>query len=130
MRTAGRSLIVLAAVAAGASCDGSQSMFDPQGPAAGRIAWLGWLLIAVSLGIYAAVMLALARAMMRRPADDDLSPRTTSLLTRRVTLASAATVVVHDSTPPARNMTPSAVSSAGAIRVRIRSADWPMGAAW
>ena len=42
---------------------------------------------------------------------------------------SAATVVVRESTPAARNVTPSAVSSAGAIRVRMRSARWPMGRA-
>ena len=43
---------------------------------------------------------------------------------------SAATVVVSDRTPAARKVTPSAVRSAGTIRVRMRSARGPMGAAW
>ena len=40
---------------------------------------------------------------------------------------SAAAVVVSDRTPAARKVTPSAVRSAGTIRVRIRSARGPMG---
>ena len=47
-----------------------------------------------------------------------------------VVSGSAATVVVSDRTPAARKVTPSAVRSAGTIRVRIRSARGPMGAAW
>ena len=47
-----------------------------------------------------------------------------------VVTGSAAAVVVRDSTPAARKVTPSAVRSAGAIRVRIRSARWRMGPAW
>jgi hypothetical protein len=47
-----------------------------------------------------------------------------------VVTGSAAAVVVSESTPAARKVTPRAVSSAGAIRVRIRSARWRMGPAW
>ena len=47
-----------------------------------------------------------------------------------VTSGSAATGFVNDSSPAARNATPSAVSTAGAARVRIRCGRSSMGRAW
>ena len=77
-----------------AGCGGNQSMFNPQGPAADRIAFLGWMLLAVSGVVYVTVMAALTIALTRRRRDTDFSPQTTARLTRTVTLASAATVTV------------------------------------
>jgi cytochrome c oxidase subunit 2 len=73
-------------------CAGNQSMFNPQGPAARSIATLGWLLIGLTALVYVAVMIALGVAILRRRRQD--GPGTTRLLTRNVTIASGATVVV------------------------------------
>jgi cytochrome c oxidase subunit 2 len=75
------------------ACAGEQSMFDPQGPAASRIALLGWALMAMSLVIYAAVMAALALAVRRRRTGDE-TPIPDARLTRAVGAASAATAIV------------------------------------
>jgi cytochrome c oxidase subunit II len=78
----------------GAGCDGNQSMFNPQGPAARSMANLGWFLIGLSCVIYLLVMTALAVAIFRRRHDNDMSPAVTARLTQRVVLASGATVVI------------------------------------
>ena len=89
-----RWIVFLAIIVLAAGCSGNQSMFNPQGPPARSIATLGWMLMALSVAIWLAVMLALAVALFRRRLDSDHSPATTRRLTRHVILASAATVVV------------------------------------
>jgi cytochrome c oxidase subunit 2 len=68
-------------------------MFDTAGPAADRIAALGWFLIGLTLFVYVLVMAALAWAIVRRRRDTDDSSETEFKLTRVVTLAVALTVV-------------------------------------
>src|SRR5437763_14043429 len=47
-------------------CSGWQSALDPQGPQAQHLAFIIWLFTAVCAAIWAAVMLALCIALLRR----------------------------------------------------------------
>lgn len=84
-------LLVAAAVTAG--CAGNQNVFNPAGPAARKIASLGWLMFAVCTVVYVAVVAALAWALLRRRSDRDDLPETEARLTRTVAAAVAITVV-------------------------------------
>jgi cytochrome c oxidase subunit II len=79
---------------ASANCDGPQSMFSPQGPAARSIADLGWLLLGVTTAIYLLVMGALAWALMRTRRPGDESPQAMRRLTAVVAGAVVLTAVV------------------------------------
>ena len=58
-------------------CAGNQSMFNPQGPAARRIADLGLLMIAICLVVYLVVIAVAAWSLLRqRQASDDSAPST------------------------------------------------------
>jgi heme/copper-type cytochrome/quinol oxidase subunit 2 len=74
-----------------AACEGNQSMFNPQGPAARSIAGFGWLLIGITLVVYVAVLIALTWALVRRRQADDDHPATASRLTLAVASAVAVT---------------------------------------
>jgi cytochrome c oxidase subunit II len=76
------------------SCAGNQNIFNPAGPAASSIAWLGWMLFAVCGAVYLLVMLALARALTRRRLDSDDHPVTERRLSRTVSLSVGLTVIV------------------------------------
>jgi cytochrome c oxidase subunit 2 len=84
----------MAVIATAASaCAGNQNIFNPAGPAAHSIAWLGWFLFAVCAVVYLLVMLALVWAIARpRRASDDL-PETEQRLTRVVSIAVGVTVI-------------------------------------
>jgi cytochrome c oxidase subunit 2 len=82
--------LVLLAATTSIGCEGNQSMFNPQGPAARSIAGFGWLLIGISLVVYVAVLVALGWALLRRRRPDDDQPATTGRLT--VVIASAVAV--------------------------------------
>lgn len=77
-----RSSILRGALTSGlltlAGCAAAPSAVDPQGPAAGRIAWLWWLLLAIGMAVYVAVVLYLAVALARRgrSAEPDAGLRT------------------------------------------------------
>ena len=86
--------VLMPVVLLAAGCSGNQSMFNPQGPPARSIANLGSMLMALTIAIWAVVMLVLAVALLRRRQDSDQSPATTRRLSRNVAVASAATVVV------------------------------------
>ena len=77
-----------------AGCSGNQAIFNPQGPAARSIATLGWTLLSISGVVYALVMFALLWALVRRRDARDDGPATTRALTRTVTVAGFATVIV------------------------------------
>lgn len=85
--------IVLAFALPNFGCEGNQSMFNPQGPAARSIADLGWMLISICIAIYALVMAALGWALVRarRPTDD--LPETSIRLGRVVAVAVILTTV-------------------------------------
>ncbi len=75
-RTMLATVSMAAASALFAGCWASDSVLDPGGPQAGRIGALFWFYTAVTLAVYAAVVIALAWAMLRRRApgagrDDD-----------------------------------------------------------
>jgi cytochrome c oxidase subunit 2 len=74
-------------------CTGNQNIFNPAGPAAHTIAWLGWLLFGVCALVYVLVMLALLWALARRRRETDNSPRVERSLTRTVSVAVGATVL-------------------------------------
>lgn len=82
-----------AAAIAGAGCAGNQNIFNPAGPAARDIAWLGGTLFAICAVVYLLVMFALiwALARQRRPSDD--LPETEQRLTRTVNIAVGVTVI-------------------------------------
>jgi cytochrome c oxidase subunit II len=61
-------------------CEGNQSMFNPQGPAAQKIADLGWILISVCGVVYVLVMAALGWALMRARRQTDNQPQTSQRL--------------------------------------------------
>ena len=88
-----RASIGLVLALAAAACGGNQSMFNPQGPAASRIAGLGWVLLIVCGVVYALVLAALAWALLRRRHIADDLPRTTRRLTLVVSGAVALTAV-------------------------------------
>ena len=75
-------LMCLAAALLSLGCEGNQSMFNPQGPAARTIADLGWILIVSCTAVYGIVMAALGWAVMRtRRETDDLVQTTARLAT-------------------------------------------------
>ena len=76
------------------ACEGNQSMFNPQGPAAHRIAMLGWILIAICLAVYGAVLSALAWALVRKRQESDDLPETSTQLARIVSAGVAVTAAV------------------------------------
>ena len=78
----------------GVACEGNQSMFNPQGPAADRIADLGWLLIGLSLAVYVVVMATLAWALMRRRRLTDHDAGVTKRISAIVAGAVAITAVI------------------------------------
>ena len=86
--------LVAVLAAANAGCSGNQSMFNPQGPAAQGIASLGWLLMAICLAVYVAVLGALAWALLRRRGVADDEPATAVRLTRVVATAVGLTTAV------------------------------------
>lgn len=77
-----------------AGCEGNQSMFNPQGPAARSIAGFGWLLMGISGVVYVAVLVALGWALVRRRRVDDDEPATA----RRLALVVASAVAVTAAT--------------------------------
>jgi cytochrome c oxidase subunit II len=89
-----RAILALGLAAAGGGCTGSQSMFNPQGPAAHGIAGLGWLLMAICVVVYVAVQTALAWALLRRRDAADDPPQTTARLTTVVAAAVGLTGIV------------------------------------
>jgi cytochrome c oxidase subunit 2 len=89
-----RFVFVFAASAAAASgCSGNQNIFNPAGPAAHEITWLGWFLIATCAIVYVIVMAALLWAIARQRQATDDSPQTEQRLTRTITIAVGITVV-------------------------------------
>jgi cytochrome c oxidase subunit 2 len=74
-------------------CTGNQNIFNPAGPAADTIAWLGWLLFGVCALVYALVMIALVWALVRRRHESDNLSRTDRSLTRTVSVAVGLTVL-------------------------------------
>ena len=58
---------LLLVLCTGCHRDHAQSMLQPAGPAAAQIAWLSWLLIALCGGIFLAVMILLAIAVLKKP---------------------------------------------------------------
>jgi cytochrome c oxidase subunit II len=87
-----RCSIAVIATAASA-CAGNQNIFNPAGPAAHSIAWLGWFLFAVCAVVYLLVMLALVWAIARRRRASDDLPETEHRLTRVVSIAVGVTVI-------------------------------------
>jgi cytochrome c oxidase subunit II len=75
-------------------CEGNQSMFNPQGPAARSIAGLGWIMLAICLAVYVAVLVALWWALARARHVGDELPQTTTRLTRVVAGAVALTAAI------------------------------------
>jgi cytochrome c oxidase subunit II len=77
-----------------AGCAGNQSMFNPEGPAARRIADLGSLLIGICLFVYVVVLAVAAWSFLRpRHASDD-SDQTTARLGTIVVAAVAVTAAI------------------------------------
>jgi cytochrome c oxidase subunit 2 len=110
-----------------AGCSGNQAIFNPQGPAARSIATLGWTLLAISGVVYVLVMLALIWALARRRGVHDDAPATTRALTRTVTLAAGATVIVLVvlsvvSVVAGRGLT--SPSGPGALQVEVIGHQW------
>jgi cytochrome c oxidase subunit II len=86
--------LVLLAAATSIGCEGNQSMFNPQGPAARSIAGFGWLLMGISTVVYVAVLVALGWALMRRRRPEDDQPATASRLTLVIASATAVTAAI------------------------------------
>ena len=110
-----------------AGCEGNQSMFNPQGPAARSIAGLGWFLIAVCAGIYVAVLAALAWAFRRRRQIADDLPQTErrlgTVIGALVVLTAAILVIFTVSAVVAgRGLT--SPSGPGAITVDVTGYQW------
>lgn len=90
-----RRVLVASLVIAAWGCAGNQNIFNPAGPAAHSIAWLGWFLFGVCAVVYTLVMIALVWAIARRRRAADDPPDTGDrALTRTVTIAVAATVII------------------------------------
>jgi cytochrome c oxidase subunit 2 len=79
---------------ASSACEGTQSMFNPDGPAARSIAHLGWMLIAVCLAVYVAVVAVLLSALLRRRRPGDDQPEAEGRQRRVVAAAVGFTVIV------------------------------------
>ena len=75
-----------------------QNMLDSAGPQAARIEWLWWIALGIATVVYVAVIAALAFAVLRRRGDAsataDARARHEHLLTRWVSVAVGATVIV------------------------------------
>jgi cytochrome c oxidase subunit 2 len=110
-----------------AACEGNQSMFNPQGPAANGIASLGWFMVVVCLVIYVVVIAALAWALTRRrQAADDL-PQTSRRIGTIVSASVAVTIVILlvfmvASVATGRGL--SSPSGPGAITVDVIGRQW------
>ena len=89
-----RRALFVAAAAAAAGCNGNQNVFNPAGPGARDIATLGGLLFAICGVVYVLVLVALGWALARRRRPSDDTDETTGGLTRAVTIAVAATIVI------------------------------------
>jgi cytochrome c oxidase subunit 2 len=116
-------LLVIATV----GCEGNQSMFNPQGPAARSIAGFGWLLIGISLVVYIAVLVALGWALVRRRRLDDDQPAIASRMTVVIASAVAVTTAILvtltiSSEAVGRNLT--APTGPGAITVDVVGRQW------
>jgi cytochrome c oxidase subunit II len=85
--------VVLLAPLAAAGCGGTQSVFNPAGPAARSIATLGWSLLGLCAVIYGLVLAATVWALIRQRRDSDDTPDTEARLTRNVTVAVGVTVL-------------------------------------
>jgi cytochrome c oxidase subunit 2 len=108
-------------------CEGPQSMFNPQGPAARSIAGLGWSMLAICLVVYVAVLAALWWAFVRIRDGRDESPETTTRLTGVVAGAVALTAAVlvaltASSEAVGRGLT--SPSGPGAITVDVIGHQW------
>lgn len=68
----------------------AQSMLDAAGPQSAAIAWLWWLILFITTGVFVVVMVVLAVAVRRR----SLQPSSEATMTRWVIAASAATVAI------------------------------------
>jgi cytochrome c oxidase subunit 2 len=68
----------------------AQSVLDAAGPQAAAIEWLWWLIFAISIGVFVAVMVVLVVAVRRR----SVRPSSEVVMTRWVVAASAATVAI------------------------------------
>jgi cytochrome c oxidase subunit 2 len=86
--------VPLAAAAAAAGCSGNQNVFNPAGPAAREIAYLGWFMIAVCGLVYVLVLAALGWSLVRPRRESDDLPDTERRLTRTVVTAVGATVAI------------------------------------
>jgi len=75
-------------------CAGNQSMFNPQGPAARRIADLGLLMIAICLVVYLVVIAVAAWSLLRQRQASDDSEQTTARLGAIVAGAVAVTAAI------------------------------------
>jgi len=86
-----RAVLLVPLVAA--ACSGTQSVFNPAGPAARSIATLGWALLALSAVVYGLVLAALLWALLRQRRESDETAQTEARLTRSVIAAVAVTGV-------------------------------------
>ncbi len=75
-------------------CSGNQSMFNPQGPAASRIADLGSLMIGICLVVYLVVIAVAAWSLLRQRQAADDSEQTTARLGTIVAAAVAVTAAI------------------------------------
>jgi cytochrome c oxidase subunit 2 len=122
-----RSLVVLLVAITCIGCEGNQSMFNPQGPAARSIAGFGWLLIGISIAVYVAVLVALGWALVRQRRPDDDQPATSSRLTVAIASAAAVTaatlvMLTISSEAVGRNLT--SPTGPGAITVDVVGHQW------
>ena len=121
------SVVLMSLVLLSAGCEGNQSMFNPQGPAARSIAGFGWLLIGITLVVYVAVLIALTWALVRRRQADDDQPATTSRLTLVVASAvavTAATLVTLTISSEAVGRSLTSPTGPGAITVDVIGHQW------
>jgi cytochrome c oxidase subunit II len=120
--------LLLAAAAAGAAgCNGVQSSLDPAGPAAASIANLTWWFLAVCAVFYAGTIGALIWAVARRRRPSDDAPETSVRLGWIVAGAIAVTVATVvalsvSSVVVGRGLT--APSGPGAITVDVIGHQW------
>jgi cytochrome c oxidase subunit II len=121
------SLILLMIVVVNAGCEGNQSMFNPQGPAARSIAGFGWLLIGISIAVYVAVLVALGWALVRRRRPDDDQPAATNQLTLAIASAvavTAATLVTLTISSEAVGRSLTTPTGPGAITADVIGHQW------
>jgi cytochrome c oxidase subunit II len=95
-RRGGRLSGLTAAALSAASCRGGvQSALDPAGPQAGHIATLWWVLLGVSIVVWAAVCVALGLALWRRGREPVTDPRDGEpYKVRAVAIGGGLTVVI------------------------------------